>query len=70
MTEKLEANKEQIENLVKDILEATKHAQRVMFLKMLQEQITQFLQTSQVNQNLCCCEEILYRLISDITLFG
>ena len=57
MTEKLEANKEQIENLIKDIMEATKHAQRVMFLKMLQEQITRFLQASQVLQ--CCVNHYL-----------
>ena len=50
MTERLEVNKDQIERLIKDIMEATKHAQRVMFLKVLQDQITQFLQTSQVIQ--------------------
>lgn len=49
MTERLEVNKDQIERLIKDIMEAAKHAQRVSFLKMLQDQITQFLQASQVD---------------------
>jgi len=48
MAEKLEMNKDQIDRLIKDILEAAKHSQRVVFLKMLQDQITQFLHTSQV----------------------
>ena len=48
MVEKLEVNKEQIDRLTKDIMEATKHPQRVMFLKMLQDEINHFLQTSQV----------------------
>lgn len=48
MVERLEMNKDQIDRLIKDITEAAKHAQRVVFLKVLQDQITRFLQTSQV----------------------
>ena len=48
MVERLEVNKDKMDRLIKDILEAAKHAQRVVFLKVLQDQINQFLQTSQV----------------------
>lgn len=51
MVERLEMNKDQIERLIKDIMEATKHAQRVVFLKVLQDQITKFLETSQVSKS-------------------
>lgn len=51
MVERVEMYKDQIDRLIKDIMEATKHAQRVVFLKMLQDQINQFLQTSQVRLN-------------------
>ena len=48
MVDRLEANKDHIDRLIKEITEATKHPQRVVFLKMLQDQINKFLQTSQV----------------------
>lgn len=49
MVERVEMYKDQIDCLIKDIMEATKHAQRLVFLKMLQDQITKFLQTSQLS---------------------
>lgn len=52
MVERLEVNKEKMDRLIKDILEAAKHAQRVVFLKVLQDQITRFLETSQVTVGL------------------
>lgn len=48
MVERLEVNKDQLDCLIKDIMEAKQHPQRLAYLKMLQDQITQFLETSQV----------------------
>ena len=73
MTEKLEANKDQIEHLIKDIMEATKHAQRVSFLKMLQDQIMQFLQASKVDlvfQKVMCFRDVLFHIVAVIRDFG
>jgi len=46
---KLEEHKEEIDQFIKDVMEATRHSQRLVFLRMLQQQLTKFLQDSQVS---------------------
>ena len=45
---KLEEHKEEIDRFVKDIMEATRHSQRLVYLRMLQQQLTKFLQDYEV----------------------
>ncbi|XP_065890000.1 uncharacterized protein [Dysidea avara] len=47
--QKLDEHKEEVDRFIKDIMDATRHSQRLVFLRMLQQQLSKFLQDSQIS---------------------
>jgi len=45
---KLDEHKDEVDQFIKDVMEATRHSQRLVFLRVLQQQLSKLLQDSQV----------------------